>query len=250
MTAQSRQLRAIIFDVDGTLAETEEAHRQAFNEAFKKFDLGWHWSQDDYRQLLKTTGGKERIRAHMQAISYLHQGSQPLDAYIAEIHAHKTRLYTAIIDGGSVPLRPGVRGLIEECASAGMRMAIATTTSQPNVVSLVNATLGKDGMKLFEVLSCGDMVPKKKPAPDIYLKALADLKLPAANCLAMEDSLNGLKSAMDADVITVITPSIYTADDDFTGAALITPTLRDLASSTGGSILAALRDCHAAAPQG
>jgi len=237
-------LKAIIFDVDGTLAETEEAHREAFNGAFEKFGLDWCWSQHDYRQLLKTTGGKERIRAHMNAIGFTHDGPQPLKDYIAEIHAHKTGLYTSIIDGGAVPLRPGVGDLMEECRRAGLRMAIATTTSQPNVISLVKATLGGHGMELFEVLSCGDMVAKKKPAPDIYLKALEELDLPAQNCLALEDSLNGLKSALAARIVTVVTPSIYTDDDDFTAAALVTPTLAELAGGAHRSILSALRACH------
>ncbi len=128
---------------------------------------------------------------------------------------------------------------------SGMRMAIATTTSYPNVVSLLKATLGEGGLEMFEVISSGDMVEKKKPAPDIFLKALADLKLDARNCIALEDSLNGLKSAMAAEIKTVITPSIYTDDDDFTGAALITPTLAELAKAHDGSSLKALAVCHA-----
>ena len=248
MTAAPRQLKAVIFDVDGTLAETEEAHRAAFNDAFVKFDLGWNWSQDDYRQLLKTTGGKERIRAHMDAIGFEYNGDKPLSDYIAEIHAYKTTLYTTIIDSGSVPLRPGIADLIEECRSAGMRMAIATTTSQPNVVALINATLGKDGMALFEVISSGDMVAKKKPAPDIYLKALKELNLAGKSCIALEDSRNGLLSALAADIPTLITPSIYTNDDDFTGACMITPTLSELVTPSKPSILSTLKQCVESAP--
>ncbi len=239
-------LEAIIFDVDGTLAETEEAHRTAFNEAFIKFDLNWTWNQDDYRHLLKTTGGKERILAHMSDIGYEHTGSQPLADFIAQLHAHKTGLYTMIIDSGTVALRPGIAQLIEEADAKQMRMAIATTTSQPNVVALVKATLGKNGMDLFEVISSGDMVQHKKPAPDIFLRALDGLGLSAGNCLALEDSFNGLASARGANIATLITPSIYTNQDDFSGAALIIPTIADLAAGHGGSALVGLVACHEA----
>ena len=245
MTAPPHRLEAVIFDVDGTLAEPEEAHRAAFNEAFVKFGLDWNWTQDVYRQLLKTSGGKERIRAHMEKIGFDYTGQIPLTDFIAEIHAHKTKLYTDIIESGTIPLRPGVQDLIEDCTRNRMRMAIATATSQPNVVSLVKATLGENGMDLFEVISAGDMVANKKPAPDIYLNALSGLDLDAAHCIVLEDSHNGLASALAAGIPTVITPSIYTLDDDFTGAMVVTPTLEDYARQQGQSIFTALAACHA-----
>ena len=242
--ASTSQLQALLFDVDGTLAETEEAHRAAFNEAFRAFGLDWTWSQDDYRQLLKTTGGKERIRAHMDAIGFALDGAEDQGDFIARLHVYKTKLYTKIINDGAVPLRPGIEDLVWQCARQDMRMAIVTTTSYPNVVALINATLGKKGMALFEVVSSGDMVARKKPAPDLFLKALTELDLSAVNCLALEDSRNGLMSAMGADIATVITPSIYTDRDDFTGAALIAPTIADLAGQYDGDALAALISCH------
>lgn len=245
MDAGAVKLEAIIFDVDGTLAETEEAHRQAFNDAFKEFGIDWTWSQADYKELLKTTGGKERIRAHMDAIGFQYDSADPVDEFVKRLHARKTEIYTAAIEKGAVDLRPGVRELIEECRASGMTMAIATTTSYPNVVALIEATLGAGAMELFPVVSSGDIVRKKKPAPDIFVKAIEDLGLAAGRCIALEDSANGLKSALGAGVATLITPSIYTHDDDFAGASKITPTLADLAG--GDSILAAVANCHAQA---
>jgi HAD superfamily hydrolase (TIGR01509 family) len=213
---------ALIFDVDGTLAETEELHRQAFNETFEAAGLNWHWNRAAYRKLLEVAGGKERI-AHYIAVT---PGCAAADAErIAELHAAKTRRYTELVAAGAAPLRPGVARLVAEARHAGIPIAIATTTSQPNVEALIEASFGKQDRAAFVVIGAGDVVPAKKPAPDIYRYVLDRLALPAASCVAFEDSVNGLKSAQAAGVPAVVTPGIYTAGDPFDGALA---TLSDL----------------------
>jgi len=204
---------ALIFDVDGTLAETEELHRQAFNRAFADHSVGWQWDETLYRDLLKVTGGKERILAYAEG-----RGGMALpDA--ARLHAAKTRHYVEAVDGGRLSLRPGIAALIAEARRRGVALAIATTTSRDNVDSLLAHTLGVDHG--FDVIACGDMVPAKKPAPDIYELAMQMLGMPPGECLAIEDSANGLRAAKAAGLRCVVTPALYTAADDFTGADII-----------------------------
>lgn len=217
--------KALIFDVDGTLAETEEYHRAAFNRAFAGRGLGWEWDQTLYRRLLKTTGGKERIRAFQASLP---EGAPRLsDDDIANIHAEKTRAYVAMMNAGEIELRPGVRDVIDAARRTGIRLAIATTTSRPNVDVLIRATLGQEATDVFEVIACGDEVAAKKPAPDVYLLALEKLDLPATDCLALEDSIMGLRSAQAAGIPTLVTPSSYTDDQDFSGAMAVVGTLEE-----------------------
>lgn len=215
--------KALIFDVDGTLAETEEAHRAAFNQAFVDAKLAWHWDRDLYAELLKVTGGKERIRHFV-----LSEGGEDcyLDpGFIAILHREKTQHYTRIVDGGGLELRPGVGALIAHARAEGMKLAIATTTSLANVEALLAAAFGPTGRDLFPVIVAGDMVAHKKPAPDVFMEALRQLDLAAGDCLALEDSVNGLRSALGAGLDTLVTPSAYTRDEDFTGAHAVLPDL-------------------------
>ena len=206
-------LEALIFDVDGTLAETEELHRRAFNETFAVEGLDWYWSRDAYRHLLQTTGGKERIARYMAEIGL------PQDAIdIASLHRSKTDRYLRLMGDRGLELRPGIADLIAQAKAAGLSVAIATTTSRPNVDALCAACFGAPAESVFPVIACGDEVSAKKPAPDVYELALHRLGLPPENALAFEDSSNGLRSAEAAGVATIVTPSIYTEDDDFTGA--------------------------------
>lgn len=214
---------ALIFDVDGTLAETEELHRQAFNESFAAAGLGWHWTRAEYHRLLTTTGGKERIARHIAET-----GGSPADHDIAALHRAKTDRYSALMAAGGVPLRPGIAGLITAARAEGLRLAIATTTSRPNVEALTLATFGQAAGAIFEVLACGDEVAAKKPAPDVYLLALRRLGLPAADCLALEDSRNGLLAARAAGLGCIVSPSAYTAGEDFTGARAVVAEFGDL----------------------
>lgn len=216
-------LRALIFDVDGTLAETEEAHRAAFNETFAEAGLPWAWDRETYRNLLKTTGGKERMRAHIDSLG----DSAPAmsDDRIAALHRAKTLRYAANVAAGRAPLRPGVAALIGAARAAGLKLAIATTTSRPNVEALARAAFGREAGEIFDVMACGDEVKRKKPAPDVYLLALDRLGLDAADCLAFEDSRNGLLAAKGAGLAVVVTPGVYTDDEDFSEADILLPDL-------------------------
>lgn len=213
-------IQALIFDVDGTLAETEEAHRAAFNCVFAEHGLDWRWEVDLYRDLLKTTGGKERMLAYAGQI-----GARLDDARVQAMHLAKNTHYGALTKGGQVSLRPGVESLIRRGHAAGLKLAICTTTSRANIEALVSATLGADGMALFDAVAAGEDVKAKKPAPDAYLLALAQLGLPASACIAFEDSANGLAAARAAGIATVVTPGIYTAHETFEGAAVVLPSL-------------------------
>ncbi len=218
-------LLGIIFDVDGTLAETEEAHRRAFNETFAEWGLPWEWSREEYAALLKVTGGKERIR-HFIETRQPERGGDILDR-IPELHARKTERYGEIIASGSVPLRPGVKRLIGEARFDGLKVGVATTTSTPNVDALTRATLGQPAEEVFDAMACGEEVDAKKPAPDLYRLALEKLEIYPAEAVAIEDSANGLKSALAAGVQAVVTPSGYTADEDFSNALAVVSHLGD-----------------------
>ncbi|HHS94384.1 MAG TPA: HAD family hydrolase [Rhodobacterales bacterium] len=224
------ELKALIFDVDGTLAETEEAHRAAFNEVFARHGLGWNWSMADYRELLKTTGGKERMRAHQATLP---AGERRLtDDEIAALHKEKTAIYGEILARGELELRPGVDAMIQAARAAGLRVAVATTTNTPNVEALTQCCWGKSADEIFDVVAAGDQVKAKKPAPDVFLLALERLGLEADACIGFEDSLNGVRSAKGADLRVVVTPSIYTDDQDFSAAELVTPTLEGVDVAT------------------
>lgn len=234
------QLQALIFDVDGTLAETEEAHRRAFNETFALAGLDWNWDFDRYRELLRVTGGKERMARHATDVGCELPASGPRS--IVELHARKTERYNAFVRSGEVGLRPGVVELIADAELAGLRMAVATTTSPANVESLIRSTLGRDPDNVFDAICAGDMVKAKKPAPDIYVAALAALGLDAGAAVAFEDSAVGLTAARAAGLATVVTPSLYTDGDDFTGALRV---LADLRPDGRSLDVATIRAWHA-----
>lgn len=222
------KIKAIIFDVDGTLADTEEAHRISFNKAFAESHLDWNWNVALYGKLLKTTGGKERIKNFVE--NYQPDFIKPADydGYVKNLHQLKTRHYTTMLNEGQIPLRPNIKRLIDESRGAGLRLAIATTTSPENVSALLHQGLGADGESLFEVIGCGDIVPQKKPAPDIYDWVLQKMGLNAAECIALEDSENGLHASLAAGVKTFVTTNDYTRQQDFTGAAAVFEDLSDL----------------------
>ena len=207
-------VRALIFDVDGTLAETEEIHRAAFNEAFAEAGLGWFWTPELYRRLLLVTGGRERIAAYAEEIAVA-------IADIPALHRRKTDIFNDKLRRGPITLRPGVEPLIHAARQQDLRLAIATTTSRPNVASLIEATLGSVAVNWFDTVRTGEDVARKKPDPEVYRLALADLELRPTECLAFEDSANGLRAARSAGIPTVVTPSFYTAGEDWTGAAAV-----------------------------
>lgn len=219
---KNTKLEALIFDVDGTLSDTErDGHRVAFNAAFDEYGIDWHWDVETYGKLLAVTGGKERMKHYAQA--YLNNQGLPdnFEQLVPELHAAKTRHYTELLSTGAIPLRTGVERLLNEARQQGLRLAIATTTTPENVTALLGHTLGEPSIGWFEVIAAGDIVPAKKPAGDIYHYALDAMNLKPEQCLAFEDSRNGILATQDADLITLITVNGYTHEDDFTGAALV-----------------------------
>jgi HAD superfamily hydrolase (TIGR01509 family) len=220
-------IEALIFDLDGTLADTEEAHRIAFNSAFERMQLGWSWSRCEYRDLLHTTGGKERITSYIHSLPFTETQRREWIERVPAIHAEKAKLYSAVVRSGGVPLRIGVARLLKEAMDAGYRLGIATTTTAENVDALLTCALGERGLDMFGVIACGDQVREKKPAPDIYRLALNTLGVEAENAVAFEDSVYGLKSAVAAGLWTVVTPTFWTSDDNFSGAGIRLPHFGD-----------------------
>ncbi len=216
-------LKAIIFDVDGTLADTErDGHRVAFNCAFSDEGLGWNWTPELYGELLAVTGGKERIQFYINNHSPDFKPSNgDLKSFIAGLHASKTRYYVQLLKEGKIPLRVGVKRLIADAREQGIRLAIATTTTPENVTALLESTLGAESLSWFEVIAAGDIVPAKKPDPAIYHYALEQLNLEPDECMAIEDSVNGIKSSLGANLKTVVTVNTYTENSNFSGASLV-----------------------------
>lgn len=241
-----RELKALIFDVDGTLADNErDGHRVAFNLAFAEAGLDWFWDEATYDRLLEVFGGKERLRHFIEEFRPEFEAPEDLDAFIRELHAKKTRHYTELLKSGALPLRPGVARLLREAWEAGLKLAVASTTTLENVTVLLGETLGEQSIAWFDVIACGDIVANKKPAPDIYEYALEKLGLDAAECLVIEDTEAGLASARAAGLATVITVNGSTRHQDFSGAAIVLDQLGEpgqgfevLAGDAGGSTFA------------
>ena len=235
-------LRALIFDVDGTLADTEHAHLAAFNHAFAETGVDWHWDEALYTRLLEVSGGKERITHYWNQV----RGDvKSIDAgaladTVQRIHDVKTATYERMVHDGAVKLRPGVLALIESASRESLRLAIATTTSPVNIAALLRTAIGSDWSYLFQVVEDASTAPQKKPHSQVYLQTLQRLSLRAAECLAFEDSANGLAAATGAGLTTIVTPNAFTAHHAFKGALRVLPSLL-------GTTVADLRAWHAGA---
>ena len=205
-------LNALIFDVDGTLADTEMVHMASFNQAFAEEGLDWNWDVPLYTELLNISGGKERIRHYWML---QHPDMKDIDGgglqdTIERLHAIKTAAYENAVQQGLVQLRPGVLALIETAHAQGLRLAIATTTSPVNIAVLLRGAIGPHWKELFAVIEDASTAPKKKPNPQVYLQTLGRLGLPANQCLAFEDSSNGLQAARLCAVVSPPDPLMYT----------------------------------------
>lgn len=215
-------LKALIFDVDGTLANTEkEGHRVAFNLAFRDVGLNWEWSVELYGQLLDVAGGKERIRYYLDRFqpSLLKHGNP--EQLIANLHRLKNQHFMALSRKGGIPLRSGVQRLLDEARGAGLSLSIATTATPESVKTLLESSLGSGVLEWFDVVAAGDMVAHKKPSPDVYLYVLHHLGLKPEQCIAFEDSFNGFCATRAANLPTIITVNEYTHNHNFDGALAV-----------------------------
>jgi len=220
-------LSALIFDVDGTLADTESVHLEAFNHAFRQEGLDWHWDVPLYTRLLDISGGKERMLHHWRTVdpTMTEVDAGALNDTIGRLHEIKTAYYENAVNNGAVHLRPGVLALMNDARRAGLLLAMATTTSPVNIAALLRSAIGPDWRSHFLAIGDASNAPVKKPNPQVYMKVLADLGMRAADCVAFEDSANGLRAARAAGLHTVITPNSFTAHHDFSGALRVLPDL-------------------------
>jgi HAD superfamily hydrolase (TIGR01509 family) len=231
-------LEAVLWDVDGTLADTErDGHRVAFNLAFASAGLEWRWDETRYGELLEVTGGRERLLHDMAARDDAPADALGREALARRLHATKNSLYAELVQDGRIPLRPGVRELLRQCRARGVALAIATTTSRTNVGALLGAQLGRDWADWFRAVVCGEDVERKKPDPAVYVEALRRLHVEARAALAIEDSPAGVSAARAAGVPVIVTRSTYFADARIDGALAIGPGLHTS------------RDWHPAVPE-
>lgn len=218
-------MSAIIFDCDGVLADTEhDGHLPAFNQTFKEFNLPVQWSEADYNEKVQIGGGKERM-ASILTPDFVQKAGLPSDAeeqskMLVEWHLRKTDIYKEMVKGGRLPGRPGIARLTKEAIAAGWTLVVASTSAEESVRTVLEFVVGKQQATHFHVFA-GDMVPKKKPAPDIYLLAKEQLNLSPQDTLAIEDSRNGLMAAVGAGFRCLVTVSTYSKHEDLSEALLV-----------------------------
>jgi HAD superfamily hydrolase (TIGR01509 family) len=225
-------MTALVFDCDGVLADTErDGHRPAFNQAFREFGLPVEWDVEEYGRRLKIGGGKERM-ASLFTPDFVAANGLPEDQagqaeLLAAWHRRKTAIYTEMVAAGRLPPRPGIRRIIAAAQDAGWMLGVASTSAEASVRAILEYAVGKERAARFDVFLAGDIVPRKKPAPDIYLLALERLGVPPAEVLVVEDSRNGLESAHAAGLRCLVTVNGYTEGEDFSEATLVVSSLGD-----------------------
>lgn len=221
---------ALIFDCDGVLADTEQyGHLPAFNQTFADFGVPVQWSVDEYAEKVKIGGGKERMRSILTPPLAETLGLQDADAADRAVlawHQRKTEVYKGLVESGVMPPRPGIARIVQEAHDAGWTLAVASTSAEPAVRAVLEHAVGNGLAESFSVFA-GDIVPAKKPAPDIYLLALRELGVEPQDALVVEDSANGLRAAVGAGLRTLVTVSGFTRGEDFEGAALVVSSLGD-----------------------
>ena len=215
------KLNAILFDVGGTIAESEEIHRVSFNEAFKEFGLNWYWDEAIYRELVFIGGGKERIKHYITRAWPEMLKQKNLTKYIESVHKIKGQIYEEFLNDSKLQARPGIIRLLKELKNEEIRLAIVSDTTEENLINLFKKGLGINPIEWFEILAHGGCTIQKKPSPDIYLWTLERLKLPPESCLAIEDAPRGVDSAIDAGLKVLVTPSIYTLEEKFEKSSLL-----------------------------
>ncbi len=224
-----RRPAALLWDVDGTLAETErDGHRVAFNQAFAAMGLDWRWDEARYGELLAVTGGRERLLHDMQNRADAPPQPEARDALARMLHSLKNNAYARLVAESGIPLRPGVLALLQAARREGLPMGITTTTSHANVAALLGAALGAQWRDWFAVCVCGEDVRAKKPDPEVYRTAVQLLRMAPGQVLALEDSPAGVQSACGAGVPVVVTRSVYFAAADVAGARAVGPGLQTL----------------------
>jgi HAD superfamily hydrolase (TIGR01509 family) len=222
---------ALLFDCDGVLADTErDGHLPAFNRAFAEFGLPVQWSEEEYGRRLQIGGGKERIRSLLTP-EFVSAAGLPTDAdaqaeLVKRWHRRKTEIFTEMVRSEAIAPRPGIQRIAHAAAAAGWKLAVASTSAEDSVRAVLESAVGVDLASRFAVFA-GDVVPRKKPSPDIYLLALQKLGTPAADAVVIEDSRNGLLAAAGASIACVVTLSTYTQQEDMNGAALVVSSLGD-----------------------
>jgi HAD superfamily hydrolase (TIGR01509 family) len=239
---------ALILDCDGVLADTERyGHLVAFNRTFAEFGLPVRWSVADYQDKLRIGGGKERM-ASLLTPEFVAAAGLPADdagqrAAVATWHRRKTEIYLELVASGAVPPRPGVARVVAEALAAGWPVAVASTSAESSVRATLERAVGAENARAVTVFA-GDIVPHKKPAPDIYLLALASLGLTAGQAVVVEDSGNGLRAAGGAGIACLITVNDFTSGEDFAAAALVISSLGD----PGGEVTVVLANRSRARP--
>lgn len=216
-----KTLQGIIFDVDGTLADTEDVHRLAFNHVFQEYGLDWNWTPELYRELLTISGGRERIADYGRRLRRRFPSDEAFDEFVVTMHKAKTRKYAAMLTEGQVRLRPGIRRLLDEARDAGLKLGIATSSARSNIETLLDNNLPPGWRQWFSAFETCDSVPQKKPSPAVYLAALAQLGTAARHTVALEDTRNGLAAARGAGLVTIVTTHRFTRDHDFPDADLV-----------------------------